>query len=101
MHITVTKLSYVASIIGLIGKKKPYPLLFYTRFGIHTFFLVFPIDVVILDSKQCIVAVKESLVPNRIFFWDPRFNTVLELPSGTIRELHLHKGMQLQIKIAV
>jgi len=38
--------------IGLIGHDNPEPIMFYTKFGIHTFGLKFPIDVLILDKNN-------------------------------------------------
>lgn len=70
-------------IVGLIGKK-PYALLIKTRFGIHTFGLKFPIDVLILDHKNKVVKIKKSLMPNSIFLWNPLYDMVIELPQGTI-----------------
>lgn len=69
---------------GLIGKK-PSPLFFQTRFGIHTFGMHYPIDVAILDDKQNVVAMKTSLQPNRIFLWNIKYKNVLELPAGKYR----------------
>lgn len=69
---------------GLIGRKKPIPLLIKTRFGIHTFGLKFPIDVLILDHKNKVVKIKKSLKPNSIFLWNPAHDMVIELPQGTI-----------------
>ena len=71
-------------IVGLIGKNKPFNLLLRTRFGIHTFGLRFPIDVLILDNKNKIVTLKKNLMPWRIFLWNPMYDKVLELPYGTI-----------------
>lgn len=71
---------------GLIGKDKPYAMMLETRFGIHTFGLRFPIDVVILDDKNKIVSIRENMKPCRIFLWNPRYKKVLELPAGTIRK---------------
>jgi len=76
-------------IFGLIGKNKPYMLLLKTRFGIHTFFLKFPLDVVVLDKNNRIVKLRQNLVPNRIFVWNPKYNKVLELPAGKISKLRL------------
>lgn len=70
---------------GLIGKKRPLAILIKTHFGIHTFGLRFPIDILILDNKNKTVAMKKNLKPNRIFLWNPRYEKVLELPAGTIR----------------
>lgn len=71
-------------IIGLIGKEKPETLLIKTRFGIHTFGLKFPIDVLILNSKNQVVKIKKSLKPNRIFLWNPIHDGVIELSQETI-----------------
>ena len=75
--------------IGLIGKEKPIPFLMKTRFGIHTFGLKFPIDVLVLNKNNRVVSLKKSLKPNRIFLWNPLCNKVLELPEGTIDEKHI------------
>lgn len=72
--------------IGLIGQTQPKPILFFTRFGIHTFGLKFPIDVVILNKNDEVVKLKENLRPNRIFLWPVQYNKVLELPQGFIKK---------------
>lgn len=80
---------------GLIGKNKPENLLFKTRFGIHTFGMRFPIDVLVLDKNYKVIKFKETLLPNNFFFWNPRYNLVLELPSGTVKQLAIkrHKNI--------
>lgn len=70
---------------GLIGKNKSETLIFTTRFGIHTFGLKFPIDVLVLNNEQKIVAVKENLKPNRVFIWNPKYNLVIELKNGAVK----------------
>ncbi|MDE2026590.1 MAG: DUF192 domain-containing protein [Patescibacteria group bacterium] len=82
---------YLEKVVGLIGRKKPYALFFKTRFGIHTFGVTFPIDVVILDNQQRIVKMK-TVTPNLVFFWNPVFDGVLELPTGTIEKEHMQVG---------
>lgn len=74
--------SWKDKIIGLIGKKGINPLYFETRWGIHTFGVREPIDVVILDGENKIVACKEHLKPKHIFLWNPKYFRVLELPSN-------------------
>lgn len=86
-------------IIGLIGSSKPYALLLETRFGIHTFGVPFPIDVVILDDSFTIVSLKTQLLPARIYLWKPIWKYVLELPSGTIVSKNLHIGQKVSLKI--
>ena len=65
--------------IGLIGAKKARPVLLKTRFGIHTFGVRFPIDVIVLDNDSRVMKISKNLHPDRIFVWNPRYDTVLEL----------------------
>jgi hypothetical protein len=88
--------SWREKIVGLIGKKKPESVFIRTRFGIHTFFLKFPIDVMILDSKNKVVDSK-TIKPNRTFFWNPIYDKVLELPEGTIEEKKIKNGNEIKI----
>lgn len=74
----------ISKTVGLLGKNKPKTIFFKTRFGIHTFFLKFPIDVIILDTKNRVIFLKKSLKPNRIFLWNIKFNKVIELPQESI-----------------
>lgn len=83
--------------LGLLSKKNPRSLLFYTRFGIHTFGLKLPIDVLVLDNSNKVVILKQNLHPNRFFFWNPRYNQVIELPSGLIKQSHTKIGDRLKI----
>lgn len=71
---------------GLIGKDKAQTIMIKTHFGIHTFGLKFPIDVLILNNENKVVSMKENLKPNRIFLWNPIYERVIELPSGTIEK---------------
>lgn len=86
--------------IGLIGAVKPYSLLLETRFGIHTFGVRFPLDILILDDTLRVVRMKKSLLPNRFYFWPPRWSIVLELPQQTIDQKHIHMGDRLQLLLS-
>ena len=77
---------------GLIGAKKIYPVFFTTRWGIHTFGVLFPIDVLILNDENTVVALRSHLPPNRIFFWNPKYERVVELPAGTIQDKKIELG---------
>ncbi len=83
MRLKVQKISWFLSWKGLLGQK-PQPIVFKTRFGIHTFGMTYPIDIVILDNKGVVRKIKQNLKPNTLFFWNPLFKTVLELPKNTI-----------------
>ncbi len=77
---TITK-----KINGLIGKNNPQALYLETRWGIHTFGVKFPLDIIILDSKWRVKKIHESLKPMKIFFWNPIYFRVLELPQDTLK----------------
>ena len=81
--------------IGLIGTKTPHALILHTHFGIHTLGMKYPIDVLVLNKQQKVVAIKENLTPNSVFLWNPLYSTVIELPSGVIKSSETHKGDQL------
>ncbi len=82
---------------GMIGGGKPQRLLIITRFGIHTFGVKFPIDVVVLDREFYVKKIKKSLSPNRIFFWNPANDHVLELPVGDVQKLGIKEGQKLAL----
>lgn len=98
MKIKVKHLSSIwQKTIGLIGCKTAYPVYFQTRFGIHTFGLRFPIDVLILDEVYRVVKIKNIILPNRLFLWNPKYYNVVELPAGEIEK----KGIKLNSKIRI
>lgn len=73
--------------IGLLNKPKGTTLFFKTRWGIHTFFMKYPINVLILDSNFRVKYIKKNLKSNRAFFWNPLYFNVIEssddLPINT------------------
>jgi uncharacterized membrane protein (UPF0127 family) len=76
---------------GLLGKNEAEAIVFTTRFGIHTFFLKFPIDLIVLDNKG-IVKLAKTIRANRVVFWDIRFKTVIELPFKTLSRTRTKLG---------
>lgn len=86
----------IKKFIGLMGKDRPETIIFKTRFGIHTFFLKFPIDLIIVSKEKRVVFIKKSVKPNRVVFWDFRYDTVIELPEGLIKKLNINKGSILK-----
>jgi uncharacterized protein len=67
-------------------------LVFHTRFGIHTFFLRHPIDVLVLDSTNMVVSLTSSLPPNSIYLYPPNYQVVVEVPQGTISKHRIRVG---------
>lgn len=95
----VRKLYGLRNILGLIGKRKSENLLLKTRFGIHTFFLKFPIDILVLDRNGRVVNLKKSLQPNKVFFWNPFYKTVLELAENTILNKKIKIGQLICLNL--
>ena len=84
---------------GLIGEKKAFPVFFKTRFGIHTYGMKFPIDVVIVDQNMRVFLLRKNLKPNRFFFWNPIYDGVLELPVGEIKKIGINKDSLLKLAL--
>lgn len=86
--------------LGLLNKSNPRFIMFQTRFGIHTFFLNKPIDVIVLDRDFKVVKVAQTLKPNKLFFWNPRYSYIIELPQGTIIKTNTQTGDILEVTLA-
>ena len=65
--------------------------------GVHTIGVLFPVDVVYLDSDNRVIQLVEHLGPFRIGPLRLKSATVLELPSHTIYRSQTHVGDQLVI----
>lgn len=85
--------------LGAIFFGKKNILYLETRFGIHTFFVNFPLDLIILDKNNRVKKIKENLGPNRIFLWNPKYFKVFELPAGSIKALKLNVGSILEFNL--
>ncbi len=89
----------MAKSLGAISQNPSYTLLIETRFGIHTFLVSRPIDIAIVDKKGKVVKIKERLKPNRLFFWNPKYSFVLEIPAGGVKNLSLEIGNILRFSL--
>lgn len=85
--------------LGLINSKTPETVVFYTRFGIHTFGMRFPIDVIVTDKKFRVIAIKGNLKPNRVFLWNRKGNLVIELGKEVIRKSQTEINDFLEINL--
>lgn len=83
---------------GLTLSREPQTMLFHTRFGIHTFGMHYPIDILVLNNNNEVVTLKHQLKPNRIFLWNPRFAIIIELPEGTISKTKTEIGDTLNLQ---
>ncbi len=64
--------------------------------SIHTFFMRFPIDVVLLDRKNQVIALKRGLSPYRLTPIYLQAASVLELPEGVIYATSTRVGDEIE-----
>jgi len=87
---------------GLLGRKQLAPgegLWISPCEAVHTFWMKFPIDLVYLDRKNRIRKLVSTVPPWRLSACLTA-HSVLELPSGTIRETLTQPGDTLEFKAA-
>ncbi len=64
--------------------------------SIHTFCMKFPIDVVFLNKKNQVIAIRKSLYPNRITPVYIHAAGVLELPEGIVVATSTRVGDEIE-----
>ncbi len=65
--------------------------------GVHTFAMNFPIDVIYLDGKQCVVHIEEGLKPWRLGQVKIQAKSVIELPDETVKKSGTALGDEIEI----
>lgn len=65
--------------------------------GIHTIGMKFPIDVIFLDKRYEVVAIRKNLAPNRITRLYLSAASVIELPAGKLSETNIEVGDVIEI----
>ena len=83
--------------LGLMFTKIPKAVYMETSIGIHTFFVKFPIDVVLLDKENKVIKTKQNLKPNRVFIWSKLKALVIELPEGEIDNKKIKLGETIKL----
>lgn len=65
--------------------------------SVHTFFMLFSIDLIFVDKDNKVIKIMQNLNPNRItgIYWDSR--RVIELPSGSIKINDIQLADHLQL----
>lgn len=67
------------------------------RVWLHMFFVFFPIDVVLLDSRREVVGLREGLRPFRLYTPGVSARYILELRKGTIARGRVRPGDRLDL----
>ena len=91
-------------LIGLLGRRRldtDAGLWIVPSSGVHTFGMLFPIDVIALDRQHRVYAVWPWLRPWRMSGVSWKIHSVLELPAGSIQQGNIQPGDQLEILSAM
>lgn len=95
--IKAKRLNSLGSVFGLMFGIFKSPVCFKARFGIHTFFVPNPIDVIILDNRGKIVRLIENFKSNKILFWGFTIFTVVECEKNYIKRKNIKSGTKVII----
>ena len=88
--------NFIDSAFGLMFGNTNYPFFLNTRFGIHTFFVRSTIVVYILDDDFIVKRISR-VKPRGIFFWDLKYQNVLEVPISNIVNKKIKVGDRVRI----
>ncbi len=89
-----TPLSRLRGLLGQAALPPGHGLLLVPSNSVHTFFMRFPIDVVLLDRNLVVRRVAHSVRRSKLV-WQRGARRVLELPSGEANRLGLRAGTRL------
>lgn len=67
------------------------------RYGVHMFFVRFPIDLLYLNSKFLVIDMCQTLRPWRVHRPKVKANYIVELPAGTISRARIKLGHKLTL----
>jgi uncharacterized protein len=98
-RITVADTS-LARLVGLLGKRRldaGCGLLIRPSSGVHTFGMLFSIDVVALDKDLQVLQLWPRLAPFRMTSVSLKTRSILELPAGQISDCRMRVGDQLEL----
>lgn len=70
------------------------------KFRVHTFFVFFPIDLAYLNGNLEVLETEGELSPWRVYSPDSKARFLIELPKGTISELEVEVGDELEFREA-
>jgi hypothetical protein len=98
MRITIADTS-LTRLIGLVGRRQldaGCGLLIRPSSGIHTFGMLFSIDVVALSKSLQVLKLWHRLAPFRVTSINLKAHSILELPAGQISNCQTQVGDQLE-----
>ncbi len=93
--------SYFSRFLGLMGKKEIAPrsaICFPKCNSIHTLFMRFPIDVVMVGSDGTVVKIVEAMKPWRLILPEWKAKHVIEMRAQECRSLGITEGSRVTCK---
>ena len=95
--------TYLRRLIGLLGKTKRWArpgrgMWIVPSHGVHTVGMLFPIDLIFLDQRKCVVYIEEHVRPFSLSKISMKANSVLELPTHTVFHTGTRVGDLLEIR---
>jgi len=93
--------SFGPRFLGLMGRSglsADEAILFPKCNSIHTFFMRFPIDVVLVSDKGEVVEVVEAMRAWRLLMPRKNVRHVVEMAAGRCKELGIESGTRLQVE---
>jgi hypothetical protein len=97
IRVADTSLTRVFGLLGKRGVNAGEGLWIKPSSGVHTFGMMFTIDVVGLDKQMRVIKLWPELVPFRVTSISFKLHSVIELPAGRIRECGIQLGDSLRI----
>jgi len=94
--------SFVARLFGLLGRRPLAAgegLLLEPCSSVHTIGMRYPIDIVMLDGENRVLATRSALAPLRVAA-AARTRRVLELPPHSLATLGIDTGAKLELEAA-
>ena len=91
---------FLSRMVGLLNRAslKPNEALMITRCqSIHMFFMRFAIDVIFVDSRDCVVGLVKHIKPFQLSPIFPKASYAIELPTNSIASSNTCLGDQLII----
>jgi len=68
------------------------------RHGVHMFFVMFPIDLLYLDSSFSVIDMRQALRPWQVHRPGVEASYIVELPAGTISRARIKLGHKLTLR---
>jgi len=65
--------------------------------GVHTFFMRYPLDIILIDAQNVVLYKKIAILPNRLTPYFKCSRIAVELPAGTLLQQSVSLGDELQI----